>query len=344
MAAGQRAAAAIDDGRIERQSAQAGDRLDRKSLHDLGRGDRGGGLRTALQHAPAGRDRCEPGPLRIAAGAGPGQDAQRPAGSRDAPQPGCGCQQHDRRRIGLHRRCRRGDGMGGVARQGRQPGTQTRLEPAGEAVAREPCERHDLGAGAGRREGLAMAVDRIGFLFAATDRQLRCEPRRGRDHVGVAVGPGRERRPLVALRAFIRRPRPAEAQRRTAEALHPAGDHEIGLAGPDLGGGGEDCVEPGAALGVDRGGRHGLGKARGERRDPRGIAAAIKGVAEDHVVDRVGRGARGRQDGADRRGGQHVSLDRAEGAAARGNRRPARGDDEDLSTRLRHDPPVTRGA
>ena len=229
-----------------------------------------------------------------------------------------------------------------VARKGRQAGTEPRVQPAGEAVAREALERHDFGSRINGGERLAVALDGIGVLLGPPDRSFGGEPRGGRNHVGITVRPGREGWAFVAFGAFRRGGRPVEAQRRATEALHAAGDDEIGFAGPDLGGGHQDRIEPGTALGVDGGGRHGFGEAGGKGCDPCRIAAAIKRIAEHQRVDGVGGKAGIGEQGRDRRGGQSMGLRAGEGSAARRDGGATGRDDENRRNMLHHGDGLTR--
>jgi hypothetical protein len=135
---------------------------------------------------------------------------------------------YERRRgcVGLDRNGCGGDRVGLVTRERRQARAQRGRQRAREGIVRQTRDRHDLArenviCGAAR---LTVALDRVGLLRRAGYSAGTRKRGGGLDHVRVALGPRRERRPRVFPRRLglvLRRAHAIIAGRRTKAVAAP---------------------------------------------------------------------------------------------------------------------------
>jgi hypothetical protein len=152
------------------------------------------------------------------------------------------------------------------------------------------------------------------------------------ERTGQAVSHGGVHEPSVAQP--VPEPGVREQERREVHALHPAGDHDLGVARPDLGRGEHDRLEPRAAHPVDRRRRGRIGQpARKRSLAGRCLSGpGLQHLAHQDLVDRRSLGQAGALDGGPDRDTAEVRRRRVrQGAAELADRRAGGADEEDLA-------------
>ena len=199
-----------------------------------------------------------------------------------------------------------------------------RGQGAGVGIAQQCGHRHHvIPRRRGQRPGVA--GHRPGLLRRAGQRLRTGNGRCGIEHVPVAPRRGKGGA-LVGFCHFCGMAWAVLANGGAAPGLGPTGNDDVGLPQRQQGAGVGDGIQPGAALAIERPGRHPVGQPGTQGGQAGRVAIGPQGIAQNERIDRLGRHPRTLQQVGDERGGQIRHRASGQRPAHRGHRgaRPAK--------------------
>ena len=238
-----------------------------------------------------------------------------------------------RRVAGGHLSLRQERGLQGGERLRRRVPSRRLVNLEDDAHVRiRQVDRHDLlfePALVGRTDGASMRLERERIQLLAREAPL----------LGDHLGRNPLRHDLPAVEQLVRQVAAAGAHRDTRHHLHPRGDDEVELAGPDRGRRVEVRLHGRAALAVDGRATHALRPPRHERDHPSDVPALLtdlRDAAKLHVLDLGGIEILPLDECVEDLAGELVTANRGQRAVSLPDRRADGVDDQRVGVPGRH--------